>query len=139
MEAISKSTLFIISALEKSGSKFELEESSENLGLGNEFSQIRLRGSFDIKGKKIYVRGRVEFHWFALCARCGKGFDTRFEAKFNFLFLPEARDRYDESKGNDLFYYSGSEINFADGIRDTIMLALPIKPLCSADCDGIEY
>lgn len=141
MANIIKSTLFRVSIKELEGKKtnFHIVEDSINLDLEGEFSSIDVKGYFQIKGRKVYITGDVSFSANLICSRCGEPFDQELNYHFRLLFLPEDKRKIDEYEGAEVFYYYGDVIDFAEHIRDFVYLAVPIKPLCSIDCKGIDY
>ncbi|MCD6579883.1 DUF177 domain-containing protein [bacterium] len=136
-----KSTLFKISIreLETKKTSFDITENAKNLGIEGKFSSINVKGSFQIKGRKVFIFGRMIFDAELLCSRCGTLFEANYTHSFKLVFLPEDKRKLDEFEDADVFYYGGEIIDFADHIRDFVYLSIPIKPLCSVDCKGIEY
>ncbi len=141
MSYMSTSTLFNLSIDEISSGQgdFNIVERSEKLVLGNNFNPIAVKGHFVKQGRNIYINGFVKTDVDLICSRCGKKYKEHINGNFNFLFLPEDRRNYKEGEKSDLFFYNAGYINFADQIRDTVLLFIPMKPLCNKVCKGIKY
>ena len=141
MAKMLKSNLFRISIkeLESKKTPFDIVEIPKNLGLEGKISPINVRGSFQIKGRKVFIFGRVEFEAELICSRCGKPFKTNYSYPFKLIFLPEDKRKMDEYDDADVLYYDGETVDFARDIRDFVYLSIPVKPLCSVDCKGIDY
>ncbi len=141
MERIAKSKLFIISLFEHENKQtaFEMTETPGMLSLPDNFKDVKVNGFFTINGKKVFIEVRLETECSLKCARCGKEFKQHIDAKYRFLFLPEEKRNYKEEESVDLFFYDRQEVNFADQIRDSVLLEIPVKPLCKENCEGIDY
>jgi len=92
-------------------------------------SEIRLRGSF---------RTAVEVP----CARCLERTGRPVEMEFDLFYRPIqtiSRNEEVEMKGEDLDigFYHGDGLWLEDVLQEQILLALPIKSICRADCAGI--
>jgi uncharacterized protein len=74
----------------------------------------------DVFIAKGFYKGAVNF----ICDRCLKAF-TGDSCNENYIFAKE------------ISAIEGETIDLTDGVREDILLALPIKVLCSEDCKGI--
>ncbi|OVE76952.1 hypothetical protein BVX98_04055, partial [bacterium F11] len=68
----------------------------------------------------IYVKGTIRTILTFQCARCLNEFDKPFEGQFSQAFKPEL-----------------DMIDVKNEIRETVLVDLPIKPLCQVNCKGI--
>lgn len=70
------------------------------------------------------------------CARCLRPavFPVREGIIREYSWIPAPP----EEEPRELISDSG-EMNVLDAVREAIMLSIPGKPLCSADCPGIDY
>lgn len=92
-------------------------------------------------GKKIRVSLRLSFAFVMPCSRCLRETKQGFSESGEFIFtpvppklLPEQRL---EEEDFSTIHFSGEEIDIAPMIREMIILALPMKPLCKPDCKGL--
>lgn len=84
-----------------------------------------------VPGPDYYiVNGRVTAEAELECARCLKRFIYRIEATFD--------QKYSENGGQeDELTIRGDEIDIESPVIESIILALPVKALCSQACKGI--
>jgi uncharacterized protein len=97
---------------------------------------IRLSGPVQVWGhikpnQDLYlVTGQVTVDAQLECARCLKEFEYRIEAPFE--------QKYSENgEQDDILMIRGDEIDIERPVIESIILALPVKALCSQDCRGI--
>ncbi len=91
----------------------------------------------------LFLTGTVSARVKMECARCLECFQTDLQSEFELIFRrkrPVAGNKPEvELSKEDLitFEYEGEVIDLHDRIRETILLAIPIKPLCSQQCRGL--
>jgi uncharacterized protein len=51
--------------------------------------------------------------------------------------LRPADEDEEVSDDDDVVGFAGNEIDLSDEVRDEILLAMPLKPLCKDDCQGL--
>ena len=94
----------------------------------------------------IRVNGNVTTQVRLSCGRCLQEYETPLKSRFDLTYvnrIPEIQtdEEQDEVEISveemGLIYFEGEEINLKDGIQEQVILALPIKPLCSKDCKGL--
>jgi len=93
-------------------------------------------------GGRIICDGRASMSTLLVCGRCLIEYSFDLNAVFNEIFLPAPgnveEDEYELSvKAPGSSYYSNNEIDLKGPIREQLLLALPMKPLCKEDCLGI--
>lgn len=77
------------------------------------------------------------------CSRCLERFTMPVDRQFDLRYLPmgEPQSGADEDEIADddvsVTFYRDDEINVGELLREQFYLALPMKPLCRADCRGI--
>lgn len=103
---------------------------------------VCFRGSLQKEGEKIVVRGKVSTQLELVCSRCLETFSLAVAEDFYEEYLPEIYEAVDREKplhGDDMdvSYYSGTEIDLTPALRDRVLLAVPIAPVCRADCPGL--
>jgi uncharacterized protein len=95
-------------------------------------------------GKKVRLVGRVRAMLETDCSRCLEPFQIPVDSRFDLLFLPasantgdgnEEREVEDEDLG--VSFYKDDVIDLREAIREQFYLALPMKPLCREDCEGL--
>lgn len=100
--------------------------------------------SLDVQktGEEFFCQGEVEATVRLECARCLSEFDTQLRSKTDFIICSEslyadrARNGIDDE---DYVFFQGSELvaDLSNIVRQTIILAVRMKPLCSKDCRGL--
>ncbi|HLJ86772.1 MAG TPA: DUF177 domain-containing protein [Candidatus Angelobacter sp.] len=101
----------------------------ENRGPHEVVEDIRLVGRFSAK---------VE----TLCGRCLDPVEHSLTEEFDLIYRPTGVDavKEDASIGlaeTEIGYYRGEGLELNEVIKEQILLALPIRPLCRADCKGL--
>jgi uncharacterized protein len=81
----------------------------------------------------IHVTGVVAGELALECRRCLREFAQPFALELNdvFLYPGEADDE------GDVYRVEGEAIDLEPLIRDVVMLAMPLNPLCREDCKGL--
>ena len=82
----------------------------------------------------ILITGRVEAPVNQRCARCLREFESELTLEVCELFASETHER---SEDEDTYPIAGAELNLEPMLRDAVGLALPLNPLCRADCKGL--
>ncbi len=85
----------------------------------------------------IEARGEVRVDWVGRCRRCLEPASGSATAGFSELFthtLPPENDPTASEGGSTLI--RNGWIDLGPTLRDTVLLALPLAPLCSEDCLG---
>lgn len=103
--------------------------------------RVELLSDLNVTGKVYYADGgvyRFDGTMTAtcnfVCDRCGNTFTSDFEADF-FEEFKEGAKEDDE----DYYDFSRDEVDLSAGILKNFLLNLPVKLLCSDDCEGISY
>jgi uncharacterized protein len=100
--------------------------------------------NFDIHKDKERFRltGTARTELELMCSRCLEPFRMPVDAAFDLRFLPasampteEEREMQDEDL--DTSYYRDDRIDLNELLREQFYLALPMKPLCVDDCQGL--
>ncbi len=92
-------------------------------------------------GRKVYLEGEASFSLRLECARCFAAFTLKCRETLTAYYITE-RNPYHETEGlskEDVLseQYHEDTIDAQNLLHDTIMLAQPMKPLCSAACKGL--
>ncbi len=106
-----------------------IEHRSEERGASSQVNDIRLRTSYN---------GDFEI----LCARCVEPVPQTLSGDFDLIFRPAEADSEmgehaitpDET---EIGYYEESGLLLEDVVREQVLLSLPTRTLCKADCKGL--
>jgi uncharacterized protein len=90
----------------------------------------------------IRLRGHLETELDLQCARCLEPVKQDVERDFELLYRPLGIDAgRDELSVTDaeaeIGYYQGGGLLLEDVLREQVLLALPLKITCRADCKGL--
>lgn len=130
----------------------------EELGLAD--TDVSIRGTvavgLDLRAidRTIYVTGVVEGTAIRQCVRCLKDFDAPLAFSLRVVYerevkAPPVGKRVEvrnkkltsssgtEGQDDDLYYFTGDCLELAPMLREQLILASPMHPLCSEECCGL--
>ena len=107
--------------------------------------KIAVRGNLSKAGDAVTLTGRLTARLVLPCSRCAKDFTFPLHLKLATQFLPakEASLRTpdeaseDATEGDDPHFYHGQSVVLDDFVREEVILAVPMQPLCDRDCKGL--
>jgi uncharacterized protein len=121
----------------------KLEESPEGLELsaeGASFEElVRVDLSVSKSGTQFICRGKVATSVKLECSRCLLVYDQPLVSDLDFVVdFGEGQQELGSEEDNYLVVDPSSNfIQIDNMVREAILLALPLKPLCSKDCKGL--
>ncbi len=91
---------------------------------------------------RVFFEGSASMSALFVCSRCLREFTSLLKVRFSeeYLPVPEAvagAENKLADKEPGFSYYSNDEIEIDGLIREQLLLATPMKPLCKEDCCGI--
>jgi len=95
---------------------------------------------FLIDGETLFALGSIHGRTVLQCSRCLAEFtqDSDLEIHAAIRRGPQPLDDGSKDAGNeDAFFFDGSDFDPGEIILQEILLALPMKPLCSEECPGL--
>ena len=123
-----------------------LESGSEDLELsGGEISwegPVQARLTVVRHQDNLLIKGRAECTATGECARCLDVFHTPVTTEFT-VYAERAPDGgtrgLDRELEHDhyLSFHDGISLDLGEEVREALLLALPIQPLCRPDCRGL--
>jgi uncharacterized protein len=100
--------------------------------------------TFDVrrKGDEYRLSGELQAPLELSCSRCLEPFALSVDGTFDLHYVPQALNTGEEEAEialDDLTtaFYRDNAIDLGQLVREQCYLALPMKPLCSADCKGL--
>ena len=91
-------------------------------------------------GEEYYCQGKVKADVALECARCLREFSGELVSDTDFIVCSKEihENREDAIDTEDYAFFEGGDLqaDVSDIVRQAIILALTIKPLCSEDCKG---
>ena len=86
------------------------------------------------------LSGRLSTTIEVVCSRCAEPYTMPVDAALELRFLPQAlAGNKDEDPDDDptTAFYADDRIDLGQVVREQCYLALPMKPLCTPDCQGL--
>jgi uncharacterized protein len=142
-----ESLIFNVSGLlaQPVGSVRDLPVSAPPLDFGPDLAQVRdVEGTLRLTrtNRGLLVRGRLHTAIAQTCSRCLRDIEYPVEIEFDEEALPIvdfASGLPVDTSGEPeaLRLTDHHELDLEDGVRDGVLLAEPIAPLCRDDCPGL--
>jgi uncharacterized protein len=93
-------------------------------------------------GHEVVARGSLSGTLAAVCSRCAGVAEVPLDESFEVLFLPRgaeprAADGDEAVDQPDVAHYDDDRIELGETLREEILLAIPIAPLCAEACKGL--
>jgi uncharacterized protein len=98
---------------------------------------LALRGRLSRSGDDYLLMGRIAGALETTCARCLEPARVSVDAQLAVTFVPTNLDDEEVDEVDDVIAFGGNEIDLSDEIRDEIVLAIPLQPLCGEGCRGL--
>ena len=144
-----------IEQIKEDGLELEFEEPSEFFPVLSEMVELgECRFTAPIKtvlrairiDDMIDVKGRIHTVVRLPCSRCLKEYETALKSRFELTYVRWRPDFQEDWQPDEieisaadigLVYFEGEDINLLDGIQEQVILALPVRMLCSENCKGL--
>jgi uncharacterized protein len=129
--------------LEDWGQTLKLEEDPETLELraeGASFEKpVKVNLSISKSSTQLICRGKAEASAKLECSRCLSVYDQPVISDLDFVVdFTEGQQEFNSEEDNYFVVDPSSGFLQIDAmVREAILLALPLKPLCSRDCKGL--
>ena len=108
--------------------------------------KIAIHGRLSKAGETVSLSGWLTTRLILPCSRCAKDFTFPLYQELATQFLPFAEASTEKpSEGlqdgdieeDDLHFYRGQSVVLDDFIREEVILAIPMRPLCDPNCKGL--
>lgn len=96
------------------------------------FDDVRLEGTFEAIGQSILAQGELKTVAHMRCANCLAPVNVPMALSFKETFAPDAAP-----DDPDRFFYESSKLEFSQMVVSLVVLALPMRVLCKAGCQGL--
>jgi uncharacterized protein len=105
--------------------------------------QLELRLESVMEG--VLVTGTVRAPLTGECVRCLEPFERKLDADFQEMYsYPDADTRTarkdeagDDAEEEDVLFLEDDLFDLEPALRDAVVLALPLQPVCQEDCPGL--
>jgi uncharacterized protein len=98
---------------------------------------LKLRGRLMKSGEDYLLQGSVRGVMETTCARCLEPARVKLDVPVAVNFVPADEDDDELDGETDVVGFQGGQIDVSEPVRDEILLALPVKPLCADACKGL--
>jgi uncharacterized protein len=146
--------LITVAELQLEPVEFDEHFSPKTIDYGEDIRQVSpldAKGRADLieehRGHKqvvpdIRVRGDYAGDFEVPCARCVEPVQYPLKGSFDLLYRPigvdaGAAERAISTSETEIGYYNGDGLVLEDVLREQVLLSLPAKALCRADCKGL--
>jgi uncharacterized protein len=105
-------------------------------------ADLRLEGRVLEAGEEMLLEGTLRGTFSLNCGRCLSSFSQPFEIEVSATYVNAVDTELEDPAENappevTRIAFVGNEIDLASGVREDLLLNVPIKPLCSEDCHGL--
>jgi uncharacterized protein len=97
--------------------------------------QVRLRLEAVMEG--VLVSGEIEAPLTGSCARCLEPFEDTLELEVQELYAYPGSTTEATSEEDEVRRVDGDLLDLEPMVRDAVVLALPLAPVCTEDCAGL--
>jgi uncharacterized protein len=98
---------------------------------------LALRGRLEKMGEDYLLRANLQGQIETTCARCLEAAKVGLNVPLAVTFVSSEANKTGDDEDPDVIAFLGNEIDVGDEIRDEILLAIPINPLCQEACLGL--
>ncbi|MGE4345035.1 MAG: DUF177 domain-containing protein [Geoalkalibacter sp.] len=97
-------------------------------------------------GEYVEVQGGIATSAIFVCSRCLEDVELPLEIEVDLTFAPHSEDEGLEEDEEEveleaqdlgLIPYHGDEIDLHQALQEQVVMALPLRPLCSKGCKGL--
>lgn len=113
------------------------------IGAGPRDGELQVRASRS--EKEVVVHGNATASVHLACARCTNPFDLDLAFEVSALYVPKSKlkkvvkaDYEFSAEEADVEAYEGETVILDQLVLDTLLLEIPMIPLCSEDCPGMS-
>jgi len=103
---------------------------------------LNVRAVAELLGSEIRIRGQLRTRLKACCDRCLAPLEFSVERDFDLFYRPMENIAREEEIAlpdgeSEVGFYSGDGIDLADVMTEQVILSLPMKMICGANCQGL--
>ncbi len=102
-----------------------------------EGADVRVRVRLESVMEGVLVSGELEVPVAGSCARCLEPFEDTLHLDVQELYAYEGSTTEATSEEDEVRRIEGDYLDLAPLVRDTVVLNLPLAPVCTEDCAGL--
>lgn len=128
-----------ISGLSNGLHEYHFSFDPQDIGLENNFTRpVVINAVIDKTPRQIYLKSEVVTSGSFQCDRCLEEFDQDVLTRCNMFYIYDELEtgKYSEDEVK-IISPDTVAIDFADDVRQMILLAIPLKLLCREECKGL--
>lgn len=120
---------------------FNSVEKLAELGVENQphlHEDVKIQIDLEKRSPHYFIKNRVQVRGRFACDRCMDEFDHTVSGELRTVFSSD-KEMAATNEVDDIHYLApdAKEIDLTDEMRETILLAMPMKILCAEDCRGL--
>jgi uncharacterized protein len=127
-----------IAGLSEGVHKYHFDTPASEVGLGEQFSDVHTDIVLDKTSNQITLEAAIHTAADFSCDRCTRPFAARLDPSYRMHYIWDGEDagRYDIAEVQVLAPGS-TIIDITEDVRQTVLVAVPLKLLCREDCLGL--
>jgi uncharacterized protein len=128
-----------IGSLSEGTHQYHFEADAADINLGEEFRKpVDVDATLDKTGKQLFLHVRVRTTGAFSCDRCTAPFELTLTPEYRMYFVTDETDAESLDPSEVQVVPPGLPIiDLADDVRQTVLLAVPLKLLCRRECRGL--
>jgi uncharacterized protein len=118
--------------------KFHFDALASDVGLGEQFSDVHTDIVLDKIANQITLEAAIHTAAAFSCDRCTAPFSSRLDPTYrmHYIWNEEDATRYDIAEVQ-VISPGSTVIDITEDVRQTVLIAVPLKLLCREDCLGL--
>lgn len=120
---------------------FEFKMSASELGVDSAdvvVKSVGVKSTVSRNEQNVYVDSRVSAEVGLVCDSCLTEFVDTLEDRFSVYYTPDEESATNDDEQTIQILKPGmGEIDLSVGVRESILLSIPMKIVCSPDCKGL--
>lgn len=119
--------------------QYTLAEDATSLELGDHFAdQVIANVTVEKSGTQIFLAATVSVNGLFECDRCLTPFSSPLRSSYRMYYVTEGgADRQIEPSELQIVPPGFSVIDLSEDVRQTVLLSVPLKLLCTENCKGL--
>lgn len=119
--------------------RYKLENEPSELGLGESFTHpMVVHARLDKTGNRVFLQAEVEVGGRFTCDRCVTEYETPVHSSYRMYYVVDASETEGIDPSEIQVVPPGfTVIDLSEDVRQTILLAVPLKLLCTETCRGL--
>jgi uncharacterized protein len=118
--------------------QFHFDVLASEIGLGEEFSEVHTDVVLDKTPNQITLKAAIHTAADFYCDRCTAPLASRLDSAFQMHYIWDDEDsgQYDAAEVQ-VIPQGSTIIDITEDVRQTVLIAVPLKMLCREDCLGL--